>query len=245
MDNIYIRFNYFLKSICENNDISYFKNNDSVTYMLEHVNFNQGLEYLSLIKLKTPFTQQDIINYCNINDKIGGGVKYDYNFIKTSPSNFRYIFHTYLILNHIKNLNLNDLNICEVGGGYGGLCLAIHYFANKYNIKINNYNIIDLQDVIRLQKIYINQNNNTLNVHFYNSINYGTDINSDNLFLISNYCFSELSNNNQQKYIKMLFPKVSHGFMAWNMIPLYDFGFKYLEEEEYPKTGPMNKYVYF
>lgn len=245
MDNIYIKFNNYLHSICDKNDINNFKNNESVTYMLEHVNYNQGLEYLSLIILKTPFTKEDIINYCNINDKIGGGVKYDYNFIKTSPSNFRYIFHSYLILNHIKNLNLNNLNICEVGGGYGGLCLAIHYFANKYNININSYNIIDLQDVIRLQQLYINQNNNELNVNYYNSINYGSDLNLDNLFLISNYCFSELSNDNQQKYIKVLFPKVSHGFMAWNMIPLYNFGFKYLEEEEYPKTGAMNKYVYF
>ena len=46
-------------------------------------------------------------------------------------------------------------------------------------------------------------------------------------------------------YIKTLFPKVQHGFMAWNMIPIYDFGFKYTIEDEYPKTGDFNKYVYF
>jgi hypothetical protein len=33
--------------------------------------------------------------------------------------------------------------------------------------------------------------------------------------------------------------------MAWNWIPLYDFGFPVREEIEYPKTGGYNKYIYF
>jgi hypothetical protein len=65
------------------------------------------------------------------------------------------------------------------------------------------------------------------------------------MFIISNYCFSEISEEFQKKYIDILFPKVSHGFMAWNMIPTYNFGFKFSEEDEYPKTGEFNKYLRF
>jgi hypothetical protein len=49
----------------------------------------------------------------------------------------------------------------------------------------------------------------------------------------------------QKQYIATLFPKVSHGFMAWNNIPLYNFGFETKSETEVPLTGPVNKYVYF
>ena len=74
---------------------------------------------------------------------------------------------------------------------------------------------------------------------------------SSNLFLISNYSFSEIESEHQKGYIKYLFPKVSHGFIIWNHIALYDFGFKVTIEDEYPLTSnnpnPLlnNKYVYF
>lgn len=245
MDLIYYKFSSFLDNISVNDNISTFKNNEACTYMLEHVNYEQGLEYLSLIKKYSPFNEEDIKNYCIINDKIGEGIKYNYEFIKTSPSNFRYIFHTYLILNYLNKIKITNPTICEVGGGYGGLCLAIHFFSSKYNININTYNIIDLPNVLELQKKYINMNNTSIKINYYNSLNYGSEIDSNNLFLISNYCFSELSAENQLKYRTKLFPKISHGFMAWNYIPVYDFGFKCDIEDEYPKTGPFNKYVYF
>lgn len=245
MDSIYNTFSSFLNYICINNDISTFKNNEACTYVLEHVSREQGLEYLSLIKKHAPFTEEDIAHYCNMNDKIGGGIKHNYEFIKTSPTNFRYIFHSYLILNHLNKSKINSPDICEIGGGYGGLCLAINFFSSKYNININSYNIIDLPNVLELQKRYIRMNNNLLNVNYYSSFNYGSEIESNNLFVISNYCFSEISNDNQQKYITTLFPKVSHGFMVWNHIPVYDFGFMCDIEEEYPKTGSFNKYIYF
>jgi len=62
--------------------------------------------------------------------------------------------------------------------------------------------------------------------------------------------FSEISKENQESYIQKLFPKIVHGFIAWNMIPVYDFGFTTRVEHEFPNTGSgpkdtLNKYVYF
>jgi hypothetical protein len=182
-----------------------------------------------------------IIRFCQENDKYGGGEKYDFGFIVTSPSNFRYILHAHLIFTHIKSNNMNDVNIVEVGCGYGGLCLAIHLFSNLYNINILSYNLVDLPDMINLQKIYLS-NFNINNLKFHNAYDYNIE---NNLFLISNYCFSEISDDNQKQYIQKLFPKVIHGFMAWNFIPVYNFGFECKVVDEYPLTGCYNKYIFF
>jgi len=78
-------------------------------------------------------------------------------------------------------------------------------------------------------------------------MNYGVELkNTPNLFLVSNYCFSEIGNKNQKMYIATLFPNVVHGFIVWNSIPVYNFGFNMEIEDENPNTGGLyNKYVRF
>ena len=66
-------------------------------------------------------------------------------------------------------------------------------------------------------------------------------------FLISNYAFSEIPMSIQNMYSKyVLNPFVSHGFLTWNFIDIYNFiENKYFKiEEEYPLTGYKNKYIY-
>jgi hypothetical protein len=77
------------------------------------------------------------------------------------------------------------------------------------------------------------------------STSFGEDIAKDNLFLISNYSFSEILPVFQQKYIKNLFPKVSHGFITWNHVPVFDFGYKCTIEPETPLTAAINKFLRF
>jgi hypothetical protein len=38
---------------------------------------------------------------------------------------------------------------------------------------------------------------------------------------------------------------MSHGFRAWNDIPVYDFGFRCRIEDEIPNSAPNNRFVYF
>jgi len=242
IENIYVSFCEYVQSI---NDLTDFKSNPLLKSILEHVSFAQGQEYLEHINLINQYTQEDIINYCKENDKYGNSEKFDYGFITTSPTNFRYILHSFLILKHLNELDKKEINIVEIGCGYGGLCLALNYFSKKMNITINNYYLIDLPDISNLQKLYLNNYSIDSSLHYHNAFNYGSDIDNNDLFLISNYCFSEISHENQQNYIKNLFAKISYGFMVWNHIPLYDFGFSYKEELEYPLTGNLNKYIYF
>jgi hypothetical protein len=244
IEQTYLAFCNYLSQLSNLNDFKYSKIFQEI---LEHVNYEQGIEYLKLIKEKTNITNEQIFAFCEINDKIGGGDKLDFKLIKTSPSNFRYIFHSYLILNHIKNLGINNIDIVEIGGGYGGLCLAMNFFSNMFNIVINKYNIIDLPPVKNLQQAYLSQHKLNFSLQTHNAFEYGSNVEEKNVFLISNYSFSEISDENQKNYIKTLFPKVKHGFFTWNFIPVYDFGFEYTEEVEYPMTGDSkyNKYIRF
>jgi hypothetical protein len=245
VDIDYSIYTNFVQHIINTKDLSFFKSHPNYTYMLEHVNEKQGYEYLSCIKNNTSISINDILNFCELNDKQGNPTRVNFGFITTSPTSLRYIWHAHLILSYFKSFNKETYDIVEVGGGYGGLCFAIHYFANQYNLKINSYTIIDLKEPSQLQKLYLENLPIQSTINFVDAINFGADVYNNNLFLISNYCFSEISDNYQKEYIKHLFPKVVHGFMAWNLIPTYDFGYQMRIEEEVPNTGHLNKFVYF
>jgi len=240
---IYQNYCNFLSNSVNNKNLINFKNNRIYNEILEHTSFEQGVEYLNLITANS-IAKDEVVNFCNLNDSIGNPVKLDFGGIISSPSNLRYIYHAHLILTHFKTFNM-PVNIVEVGGGYGGLYLAICFFANKYSINIESYTIIDLPIVVKFQKLYLSNFSLKVPIDFIDSTTYGSDISKSNLFLISNYCFSEISMEHQKKYIEILFPKINHGFFAWNSIPVYNFGFNYSEEEEVPKTGLYNKYIRF
>ena len=244
-DTLYTTFTDYIRQIIHDQNLTNFKNHDGITYMLEHVSFEQGKEYLQILTRQSPLTMNQIISYCEENDKIGGGKKYDYGMMKTSASNFRYLLHSHLILTHINQLGLHELPLVEVGCGYGGLCLALIRLSNIYNITITTYYLVDLPMPNKLQQTYLSHFNIPIKMKFHSAYTYGKDIQSDSLFFVSNYCFSEIDREHQTHYIQHLFPKISHGFMAWNNIPLYHFGFTVKEEKEYPLTGPFNKYIYF
>jgi hypothetical protein len=59
-----------------------------------------------------------------------------------------------ILLKHIKDSKLENLEIVELGGGYGGLCLCLSHFSKILDVKISKYNIIDLDLVLKLQEKY-------------------------------------------------------------------------------------------
>jgi hypothetical protein len=241
---MYTNYIQYINYICTQKDLSNFKSNNNYRDILEHVSPEQGQLYLDCILSNTNLSMSDIKNFCNKNDSIGSPLKKLYGDLFVSPTSLRYIYHSHLIFEHIKSLSLNNIDIVEVGCGYGGLCLAINFFKEKYGIGVNSYKLIDLKEAINLQKIYLSMVDIS-NVEYIDSDTFGKDIKDSNMFLISNYCFSEISDDLQKMYIQLLFPKVSHGFMAWNHINTYNFGFAFREADEVPKTGSMNKYIYF
>ena len=220
----------------------FFKSSDIYRVILEHVSLESGNEYLELIK--NEFTELYEKNklflkeLINTNDSIGMPVKYNFDFFGSiSPTNLRYIYHSFIILSYIKKLNLHTIPIVEIGGGYGGLSYYIHKLSVLFDITIESYTIYDLPIVSVLQKKYLDLFNIQIN---------NTSVNT-NSFLISNYAFSELDESYRQKYKDEVIKYCKHGFLAWNFIPLYDFVDTPIHiEVEKPLTGNnMNKFVYF
>jgi hypothetical protein len=85
-------------------------------------------------------------------------------------------------------------------------------------------------------------------VKYYNLENYDKEQLHENSFLVSNYAFSEIPIEIQNNYTKnILNPYISHGFLTWNHIDVYNFiSDKNVKiEQEFPLTGNGNKYVYF
>lgn len=246
MDPAYITYANYVDSFLESEEIEKFKSNQNYTYMLEHVDLLQGNAYLDYLERDTKITSEDICTFSSLNDSIGKPNKETFKIGILSPSNLRYLFHAHLILTHMQNLGKRSPHIVEVGGGYGGLCLAINFLCNRYSVKPQSYTIIDLEPASKLQKKFLNKFTLVFPTFFELSDTYGKDIPFTDMFLISNYCFSEISKKNQIGYINNLFSKCKNGFMAWNFIPVYDFGFEMHIETEYPMTGnEFSKYVWF
>ena len=239
-----------------------FKSNSIYNGILEHVPKEMGDDYLSVIKNKFSDIFNENFSYitkiCKYNDYIGNPKLYDFdNFIKCSPSNLRYILHSFLILNYIKECKLNNLNIIEIGGGYGGLCFYLHKLCHIFNIDISSYTIYDLSEPLLLQEKYLSYHN-IPNVNYKNLQN---DIKErisqkfvetlkEDSFLISNYAFSEIPMDIQNMYSKyVLNPFVSHGFLTWNFIDVYKFienkTFKIEPENPITDIEKKNKYVFF
>jgi hypothetical protein len=223
-----------------------FKSDSDYTYILEHCDEYQGYQYLELIKCHfAEFYERHLSvlkTTCGLNDKYGKTHKYVIgDFMTCSPTNLRYILHSLLILRDIKEYQLNDVDIIEIGGGYGGLCLFMHNIAPLYGINIRSYTIFDLPEASRLQDKYLT----ALNVQNVQLNNY-TNLNK-NSFLISNYAFSEISKELQKEYIdKIINPYTAFGFLTWNCIPIYNFAENSIikTEIEYPQTGgDINYYV--
>jgi hypothetical protein len=234
----------YIQNIINNNDITNFKRNNIYNSILEHVNYQQGADYLKLILDEFNIDIEKIIEFSNMNDKIGNPVICDYGKLKCSPSSLRYIYHGCLIFNHINKVGLNNLNIVELGGGYGGLCLCINYFAKYFNITINKYHIIDLPVVNKLINKYLENFNLNFNIEIHDSNSYGSNINDTNLFMISNYCYSEIDISHRNKYKEILIPKIINGFIIWNVPILETIKKEQTCENERPLTGQYNKFIY-
>ena len=219
MYNNYLRYlNSILDQNIKNLD---FKCNKDYIQILEHVNYDLGVEYIEFIENEfgNIISFENISDFININDKYGSPLTFLFHFlfynknIRCSPSNLRYIYHALVILHHFKKTNLKS--IVEIGCGYGGLCLAIVFFANILNIEINEYHLCDFPEVCHLTNRYLKINNINIKFIFHDCHQYGQTIHNNELYLISNYCFTAISDEHRQNYVKYLFDKIKHGFIVW------------------------------
>jgi putative sugar O-methyltransferase len=165
------------------------------------------MEYLLWVKHHQP----DILRYMDrfiTNDEIGNPTKYFYNGFKKpiSSATCRYI----KILAELITLfgSLKDLDIVEIGGGYGGQCKIIYDYD-----KPKSYTIIDLPEACALiDKCLGHFGINDVGIKSTNS-----GFNDEKYSLcISNYAFSEFDRKDQDFYAEKVINHSEKGYMLCN-----------------------------
>lgn len=220
-----------------------FKSSKNYNNILEHVSKQHGIEYNTLIEnefLQKIDSFKDLIDK---NDSIGNPNKVNINGFLLSPSNLRYIYHSLLISSKIEKwYDKKDLNIIEIGGGYGGLCFYIKNIIKNINI---NYTIIDLPNANKIQSYYLQKQNINVQLISCFDIDKLKEIKYD--LVISNYCLSELGENNKKEYLEKIVRNCEKHFFIWNVLSVEGLDLlSYEIENERPQTNRkiLNKFIY-
>ena len=212
---MYNRYIEYLRNTELNTNLN-FKSNP-YNGILEHVTPQLGQQYLTLIQKEfSHILFSKVVDFCKINDTYGVPHLFKYSDeLCCSPTSLRYVYHSLIILDHYSKKQTR--NIVEVGCGYGGLCLAINYFMNDFNVKIENYHIVDFEEVGKLIKFYLGLHKEHVvsKIHYHSNQTFGENVDSDNLFFISNYCYTEIDKEYNKKYTEKLLPKTQSGFILW------------------------------
>ena len=201
-----------------------FKNNEDYINILEHVTENLGEQYLKLIFKEFPeISEEDVIKYLAINDRFGNTVKRTYvtdngTIFSCSPTSLRYVYHALIILDYYKTTGCE--NMVELGPGYGGLFLAISYFANILHIHIGKFHFIDLPGANNLIEFYLNLHKDVITIPYelHESSKYGKTVPPEKLFFISNYCYTDIDTTEKEYYYSNLIRKADSGFIIWQSI---------------------------
>lgn len=263
VDNRYNNFRLFCSQINEAN-INVFRSNNFFRGIVENVNNDYGNQYHNNVIEK----YNDCIDLTNVDwkelesvMKIGTPLVMD-NYIidnqsyQFSPTVMRYFQFTLDMFKHIKeNGNLYELNVVEIGGGFGCQAVLFCYFAKFFDIKVKSYTIVDLDEVCNLQNQYVKAINKELRItnNIISSITAEKYNNEHNCnFVLSNYALGELNSYWQNFYIDNIVKKAKHGYFCWNFSPsnpnIHDY-FKTLDglvkEEENPQTNclPVKSYI--
>lgn len=232
---------------------STFKSNKNFTDILEHISYQHGEEYLNLIGTEFAEDVRHFLDLVRINDAIGAPVRRAYGDIEMSPSNLRYIYHALLIGSKCKAwFSKPQLKIVEIGGGYGGLCFYIKNILKEFDI---DYTIIDLPEPSYLQRLYLDKTNQK-NTHTVSCFDIDSLAGKQFDLVISNYCLSEISLDNQQNYFDKIIKNCDKKFFVWNyltrkrkffLFKSMDIDFlkkeEYVFEDERPHSG-VNKFIY-
>ena len=239
---------YRLNSFANSCDISNFKQNDDLTYAVEHIGPRQiefGKKWYQAILELQMLSNNEINGLLELNDSVGNPLLCDIHsdIIKCSPNSLKYIYFGLLTIKHFQQLKLSEITLIEIGGGYGGQCIITRKIMDIFNMKLNKYILIDLDGVLSLQKRYIS-NHDTEDILFIQFEDIDSTIFPEKCYLFSCYSFGELNRAIQNVYYTTLFPYIAHGFVVWNnkLITL-PRSIKKIIQPEYPSTGYY--FVYF
>jgi hypothetical protein len=239
MDGSYL--NIVELAVAEKRYFSKFKSNREYREILEHVNREQGSEYLNIMG-GYGTAQKGLVDFCK--QDVSKPFRYTYaKFGRVSPTNLRYAKIT-LDLEKLFGSTKN-FKIAEIGIGYGGQCLAV----SQQNA-FSSYTFYDLPQVIRLSRKYLK----LFDTDQFQISDGDFSVESNYDLVISNYAFSEITRDLQERYMSSVVLKSKRGYVIYNDIGTSGFDTMSIEEfvsripgsvmlNEAPLTHPRNKLV--
>ena len=209
-----------------------FRRNPDYNIVLEHVNYEQGKEYL---KETIPYLTKYFMGKFAVSEKFGGPATYLYGELSFSPTTLRYVKVLSDLIKHIGDINVN---IVEIGCGYGGQCKIIH---DLYKPK--SYTVVDFPEVLKLTSKWLSNFNI---IPTLRSLEDSSHIKYN--LCISNYAFTEFTRPYQDFYAENIIKHSTMGYITCNFLGRKDafsvqeiinlMGGKMYEEK--PKTGNNN-----
>lgn len=178
-----------------------FKSHPHYHEVLEHCPEKIGLAHLESIRKNNPWLL--VVNSFWANDKIGNPPMMSYGTVKASPTTLQYIN----VLSNLINLfgTLKGMRIVEIGAGYGGQAKIIQDVFD-----VESYDVIDLYEVTLLIQRYLDE---SYKMTTHTNENY--EIKKWDLF-ISNYALTEVSPEDQLKYVQDICMNCEHGYITAN-----------------------------
>lgn len=195
-----------LKKIIYTDQFRNFRRDYDYREILEHVDYWTGKKYLIRIA-DLGFDINELIELAARNDQIGNPRKYSYkNLPPVSPTSLRYLSVACELIHHFKSLD--NLNIVEIGAGYGGQYAIL---SQLFNMK--SYSIYDLPEAQSLISEFVSN----IKVQPQPTMKDINQIEAGNFDLvISNYAFSELPSAIQEVYLDRILKQSSRGYMIMN-----------------------------
>ena len=191
-------------------NMRYFKISSDIQIIVlfsEHVSREQGQAYLDIIQHNSPSLYNRIGDF-RVNDLIGNPNTFDFGAPvgRFSPTTLRYV----KVLSDLARLfgDLNKFKLAEIGIGYGGQTLTTD------RLFTCRFYLFDLPPVLKLASKYLESHvlsgsyiPCTLNKH------HGSD---EFDLVVSNYAFSELLSQLEEKYIHKVLSKAKRGYLTMN-----------------------------
>lgn len=202
-----------------------FKSDEGYRQVLEHVSKDQGTAFLDWSHAAQPNLDWDkVVRIATLNDSFGKPIQFDYPGLGMfSPSNWRYLCHALKVWRHIDSLGLDNVDIIELGGGYGGLALWVRGLAAGRDVRLGTYSLVDLPEAAILQGQFTAACS-------LRSVWTANGLEAEGLaralrppghtgvprILVSAYAFSEFDQETRDWYAEGLIRHCEHGLIVWN-----------------------------
>lgn len=220
---------------------AHFKRQRGYQHVLEHPRLTMGWIYLASLVQDHPFLVYFLDRF-RINDILGDPVTFNYGYYgRFSPTTLRYAVTLGQLVDTFDVLS--DMDVIEIGAGYGGQCLIIDQYC-----RFRSYTIIDLPPCLELARKY-------LRLHDVPDVRYwrpeDVPVRPDTFDLvISNFSFSECVREIQDFYLDRILKHSAHGYLVCNNVDptLRGYSLRELQEQlphatfgnEYPLTRKGN-----